>query len=101
MVAGIGILLVIALFGWWRFSRPERGKTGSVSTNFRCLGPNDKILVDGFNGPKVQGVACHISRVQTGGERRHGRGGGYERRQDRLPADRPDQDSRRIQGRRA
>jgi len=49
------------------FSRPERGATGSVSTHFRLLGPNDKIVIDGFDDPKVQGVACHISRAQTGG----------------------------------
>ena len=65
--AGAAILLVIGLFGWWVFSRPERGMTGSVSTNFRWLGPNDKIVVDGFDDPKVQGVACHLSRAQTGG----------------------------------
>ncbi len=67
IVVGAGIILVIALFGWWIFSRPERGTTGSVSTNFRWLGPNDKIVVDGFDDPKVQGVACHLSRAQTGG----------------------------------
>ena len=67
MIIGVGILLVIVLYGWWIFSRPERGTTGSVSTQFRWLGPNDKIVVDGFDDPKVQGVACHISRAQTGG----------------------------------
>src|SRR5512141_756431 len=67
MIIVVGILLVIVLFGWWLFSRPERGTTGSVSTQFRWLGPNDKIVVDGFDDPKVQGVACHISRAQTGG----------------------------------
>ncbi|MHB8770547.1 MAG: CreA family protein [Syntrophales bacterium] len=64
---GAGMLLIIVLFGWWLFSRPDRGTTGSVSTQFRWLGPNDKIVVDGFDDPKVQGVACHISRAQTGG----------------------------------
>ena len=68
---GIGFVLVVLAavigFGWWFFSRPERGTTGAVSTNFRWLGPNDKIVVDGFDDPKVQGVACHISRAQTGG----------------------------------
>lgn len=67
MVVGAAILLIILLFGWWLWSRPERGTTGSVSTQFRWLGPNDKIVVDGFDDPKVQGVACHISRAQTGG----------------------------------
>ena len=67
MILGGGILLVVVLFGWWVFGRPERGTTGSVSTQFHWLGPNDKIVVDGFDDPKVKGVACHISRAQTGG----------------------------------
>lgn len=67
IITGAGILLVIIIFGWWVFSRPERGTTGSVSTKFRWLGPNDKVVIDGFDDPKVQGVACHISRAQTGG----------------------------------
>ncbi|MFZ2444855.1 MAG: CreA family protein [Syntrophobacteraceae bacterium] len=67
IILGGGVLLVIVLFGWWVFSRPERGTVGSVSTHFRLLGANDKIVIDGFDDPKVQGVACHISRAQTGG----------------------------------
>jgi CreA protein len=67
IILGGGLLLVIILFGWWLFSRPDRGSVGSVSTQFRWLGPNDKIVIDGFDDPKVQGVACHISRAQTGG----------------------------------
>ncbi len=69
IVTGVVVFVcaIIIAFGWWIFSRPERGTTGAVSTNFRWLGPNDKIVVDGFDDPKVQGVACHISRAQTGG----------------------------------
>jgi CreA protein len=67
IILGGGIILVIVLFGWWIISRPERGTTGSVSTHFRWLGPNDKIVIDSFNDPKVQGVACYIARAQTGG----------------------------------
>jgi CreA protein len=67
LVLGAGGLLVVILLGLWIFSRPERGTTGSVSTKFRLFGPNDKIVVDGFDDPKVEGVACHISRAQTGG----------------------------------
>ncbi len=67
MILGGVVLVVVLLFGWWFFSRPERGTTGSVDTHFRWLGPNDKIVVDGFDDPKVQGVACHIARAQTGG----------------------------------
>jgi CreA protein len=64
---GIGALIVILAFIVWIWSRPERGTTGQVSTNFRWLGPNDRIAVDGFDDPKVQGVACHVSRAVTGG----------------------------------
>jgi len=67
IILASGIFLVIVLIGWWVFSRPDRGTTGSVSTHFRLLGPNDKIVIDGFDDPKVQGVACHIARAQTGG----------------------------------
>ena len=67
VILGASALLITVLLGIWIYSRPERGTTGSVSTRFRLLGPNDKIVVDGFDDPKVEGVACHISRAQTGG----------------------------------
>ena len=67
LVLGAGALVVVVLFALWIISRPERGTTGSVNTKFRLLGPDDKIVVDGFDDPKVEGVACHISRAQTGG----------------------------------
>jgi CreA protein len=61
------ILMIVGGAGWWIFGRLDRGTTGSVNTQFRWLGPNDKIVIDGFDDPKVQGVACHISRAETGG----------------------------------
>ena len=61
------VVLAVLAFGVWLWSRPERGTTGQVSTRFRWLGPNDRIAVDGFDDPKVKGVACHISRAVTGG----------------------------------
>src|SRR5437660_12753233 len=67
LILSAGGLLIVVLLGLWIFSRPERGTTGAVSTKFRLLGPNDKIVIDGFDDPKVDGVACHISRAQTGG----------------------------------
>ena len=68
-VATIGIIIavLILVLGLWIWTRPDRGTTGAVSTNFRWLGPNDRIAVDGFDDPKVQGVVCHISRAVTGG----------------------------------
>jgi CreA protein len=65
-VAAVVLVLLLALV-LWIWTRPERGTTGEVSTRFRLIGPNDSIVVDGFDDPKVEGVACHISRAVTGG----------------------------------
>ena len=68
VIGGIVLLLVLAGIGWWLFGGQPRGQLGSVSTSFRWLGPNDKIVVDGFDDPKgSRGVACHISRPERGG----------------------------------
>ncbi|QEY61297.1 hypothetical protein FXN65_04240 [Metapseudomonas lalkuanensis] len=40
---------------------------GSVSTVFKWVGPNDKIMVEAFDDPKVEGVTCYLSRAKTGG----------------------------------
>ncbi len=40
---------------------------GSVSTRFKMLGPNDKIVVEVFDDEGVPGVACYLSRAKTGG----------------------------------
>lgn len=40
---------------------------GSVSTTFKLLGPNNKIVVEAFDDPAVGGVACYVSRARTGG----------------------------------
>lgn len=40
---------------------------GEVSTVFKWLGPNDRIVVEAFDDPKVAGVTCYLSRAKTGG----------------------------------
>ncbi len=40
---------------------------GSVSTNFQLIGPNDKVVVERFDDPKVANVSCYASFAQTGG----------------------------------
>lgn len=42
-------------------------KIGEVSTVFKWLGPNDKIVLEAFDDPKVAGVTCYLSRAKTGG----------------------------------
>ncbi|MBK7352634.1 MAG: protein CreA [Nitrosomonas sp.] len=40
---------------------------GSVSTKFKVLGPNDKIVVEAFDDPDIKGATCYLSRAKTGG----------------------------------
>lgn len=42
---------------------------GSVDTKWRALSPDDSITLDVFDDDKVGGVACYLSRAQTGGYR--------------------------------
>jgi CreA protein len=42
-------------------------RLGEVSTKFRMLGPNDKIVVEAFDDPAISGVTCYLSRAKTGG----------------------------------
>lgn len=40
---------------------------GDVTTTFKLLGANHKIVIEAFDDPDVPGVACHVSRAKTGG----------------------------------
>lgn len=40
---------------------------GSVSTVFKLLGANHKIVVEAFDDPEIEGVTCYLSRAKTGG----------------------------------
>lgn len=40
---------------------------GEVSTVFKFIGPNHKIVVDAYDDPAVNGVTCYVSRAKTGG----------------------------------
>jgi CreA protein len=42
-------------------------QVGEVSTVFKLIGANHKIVVDAFDDPKVKGVTCYVSRAKTGG----------------------------------
>jgi hypothetical protein len=45
----------------------EAATIGEVSTTFKLLSPNDKIVVDVFDDPEVAGVSCYLSHAKTGG----------------------------------
>lgn len=42
-------------------------RIGSINTNFRWLGPDDKIVIERYDDPRVPNVSCYLSRAQTGG----------------------------------
>ena len=42
-------------------------EVGEVSTTFKLLGANHKIVVEAFDDPDVPGVSCFVSRAKTGG----------------------------------
>jgi CreA protein len=58
-------LLLLALLSSAVFARAET--LGDVSTTFKLLSPNDKVVVDVFDDPQVDGVACYLSHAKTGG----------------------------------
>ncbi len=61
-------LLVLPLFvlGFSSFAS-ESERIGEVSTEFKLFGPNHKIVIEAFEDPKVDGIACYMSRPKTGG----------------------------------
>lgn len=42
-------------------------KIGSVDTDFKFIGPDNKIEIEAFDDEGVSGVTCYISRAKTGG----------------------------------
>lgn len=56
------------IFGLLLISAAVRAETiGSVDTEFKLFGPDHKIVIEAFDDPKIEGVACHVSRSQKGG----------------------------------
>ena len=60
------ILLGLAVLA---LAMPARAQTriDSINTNFRWLGPDDKIVVERYDDPQVPNVSCYMSRAETGG----------------------------------
>lgn len=42
-------------------------RIGAVSTTFRLMSPNDKVVIERYDDPKVENVSCYLSRAETGG----------------------------------
>ena len=63
--SAFSLLAVLSLF--FVMTRAGAQQIGEVSTVFKLLSPNDKIVVDAYDDPKVAGVTCYVSRAKTGG----------------------------------
>ncbi len=62
------ILVLVVLFFWLITPHGgDRQQIGAVSTNFRWLGPNDKVVVERFDDPKIPNISCYAASAQTGG----------------------------------
>ena len=55
---------VLALLSGSAFAQT---RIDSINTNFRLLGPDDKIIVERYDDPRVGNVSCYMSRAETGG----------------------------------
>jgi CreA protein len=64
-ISVVSLLVVVSLL--FVMTRAGAQQVGEVSTVFKLLSPNDKIVVDAYDDPKVVGVTCYVSRAKTGG----------------------------------
>jgi CreA protein len=62
-----GILAVGLLAGLSAAIAAEPKRIGEVSSTIRWFSPNDKIVVERFDDPKVENASCYVSRADTGG----------------------------------
>ena len=67
-LSNLGAIAAVVSLPFIALSAARAEDVGCVSTTVRMLGlANDKICVDSFRDPKVDGVVCHVSRAKTGG----------------------------------
>jgi CreA protein len=60
-------LLALALTAAFAAPALADQQIGTVATNFRLLGNNDRVVVQRLDDPKIPNVACYASFAQTGG----------------------------------
>ncbi|MCI5121376.1 MAG: hypothetical protein D3908_09355 [Candidatus Electrothrix sp. AUS4] len=62
--AALTALLMMGMIG----STAVRAEiVGEVSTTFKLIGANDKIVIEAFDDPDISGATCYLSRAKTGG----------------------------------
>jgi CreA protein len=59
--------LLLACLLTLSFGAHAQTRIDEISTSWRLVGPNDKVVVDRYDDPKVANVSCYLSRADTGG----------------------------------
>ncbi len=59
--------LSIVLFACLLAAQVNAEEIGRVSTTFKMVGANVKIVIEAFDDPDVAGATCYVSRAKTGG----------------------------------
>ncbi|ADG16224.1 CreA family protein [Paraburkholderia atlantica] len=60
------LLIALAAIGALLLSSARGEEIASVNTNFHVTG-SDRVVVEAYDDPVVQGVTCYVSRARTGG----------------------------------
>jgi CreA protein len=62
------IRTMVSIFFCALYAAPLQAEMiGEVDTAFRWLGKDDRVVIEAYDDPKVQGVTCFVSRARTGG----------------------------------
>jgi CreA protein len=61
------MVLVLAMISGMAQAADGPVRIGVVDTTFRLVGRNDRVVVDRYDDPRVDGVSCYVSRAETGG----------------------------------
>jgi CreA protein len=60
-------MLTVLVGGCLQVSPAGAEEIGRVSTTFKMIGANDKIVIEAFDDPDIKGATCYVSRAKTGG----------------------------------
>ncbi|HAJ90027.1 MAG TPA: hypothetical protein DCM27_03280 [Rhodospirillaceae bacterium] len=61
------LVLIVAMLSFGQAQASDSREIGAVSTAFKLIGPNHKIVVSAFDDPKIKGITCYVARPRTGG----------------------------------
>ncbi|WP_119461442.1 CreA family protein [Rhodospirillaceae bacterium SYSU D60014] len=59
-----GLLLLIAMTA---VPAHAQERIGEVDTTWRLASPDDRVVVERYDDPKVENASCYVSRAETGG----------------------------------